>query len=96
MKLLCLLAFVAATAISCGGSSKPDRVVGVVLKCTSAGNFELSEEECNNKYASGSQAGQYTRFNRRLVITVKPASGAAYIAELPPDTAVAVGDRWPR
>jgi hypothetical protein len=91
--LVLLLTFAAA----CGGS-QPDRVVGVVLKCSgpfAGGTGEFSGEECNSKVATGTRAGQYDHGNRRLVITMKPASGASYTAELPPDANVAVGNKWP-
>ena len=94
MKFLLAAIVLALASVACK-SGEADRVVGVVLKCTGGGVtrlIELSGDECAAKY----EDGRFQSVNRRIVITVKPANGAAYNAELPPDATVTVGDRWPR
>jgi hypothetical protein len=56
---------------------------------------ELTGEDCNAKVPNAPAANTYSYSNVRLVVTVKPGNGNAYTVEVPPETAVSVGDKWP-
>lgn len=77
-------------------------VVGVSLKCglaVTGRTIELSGDECDETVACKTEqlTGKcpYRALNRRLVITVKPSTGAVYTAELYPEAVIIVGDPWP-
>lgn len=71
-------------------SPEPDRVVGVLLKCGAAPT-ELTGDECNKRKTTG----ELYYVNTRLVVTVRMSGRTAYVVEVPPDTAVRLGDPWP-
>jgi hypothetical protein len=72
-------------------TSQADRVVGVIRKCESANpNVRL------DLLGGCEGAPEYLKVNDRLEVTVRTSSGGSYVVTVPPDTAVRVGDRWPR
>lgn len=94
----------AALVLGACGSKEPDQVVGVVLKCTIPSRITSptgigASSQPGKVLAAQEQSGEACKatgtINRRQVITVKPAQGAVYTAELPPEAVVKVGDPWP-
>lgn len=85
------------------GRGEPDRVVGVLLKCNTAGfrssgsigveypAEDLSGTDCNTEKSPN----RLSITNRRLVITVRTSTGNVFTTEMPPNTSVKVGDPWP-
>ena len=89
------LAVAMFTATACG-DSESDKVVGVVLKCDRA-TTRTSEPDCNEKFSGLGPKfdGRYKWGNRRLDVTVRSPDGKTYSVELPPESTVRVGDKWP-
>lgn len=94
----------AVLVTSCGGGSKsaePDKVVGVLLKCTRpvVPAQELSSDMCQRVLNAAKQDGTFngsvSRFNIRYVVTVRTSTGGGYSLEVPATTPVTVGQVWP-
>lgn len=87
--------------------AEPDRVVGVILKCTdpaqdsfdASGNLvvvparELSSAECERFI--GDRQFAVWRLNARYVVTVRTSNGGSYTVEVPATRQIRVGQTWP-
>lgn len=102
-------ALIALLAVSCGGSNaaEPDKVVGVLLKCTvpartefdEAGNYviparDYSGDLCKQLLDRGELTRTVGHYNAHYVVTVRTA-GSSYTVEVPATTRVRIGQSWP-
>ena len=110
---------VAATALiallvvlsACGSNpAEPDKVVGVLLKCTYpaqtrfddiGGNYvipaeELSSTRCEQLLQDAPDRQRaISRANALYVVTVRTSAGGSYTVEVPATTRVRMGQVWP-
>jgi hypothetical protein len=87
------------------GGDEPDTVVAVLLKCErpatsqTAGPIRRAGDPIVAVPAqalSGKDCVEKGVQNVRLELTVRTPGGATYTADVPPDTRVSTGDRWPQ
>jgi hypothetical protein len=57
--------------------------------------WKRAETRATCESNEGTYAGEWAA-NQRKQLTLKPPSGEPYMVEVPADTIVAVGDKWPR
>jgi hypothetical protein len=104
-RLIVGMALAAVLSAGCGiAAFEPphDRVTRVERRCESryvredtATPETIVRQIENNECEKQKYGGGYLYENRRLVVTVRTVDGQVFTAELPPDTRVTVGDRWP-
>jgi hypothetical protein len=78
---------------------QPDRVVGVVERCTVRGNgqsVDLEGGTCSDIRASYTATAGVAIVNTRLELTVRTDKGTTYTVDVPPSATVTVGDPWPK
>ncbi len=87
---------------ACGGASaervqEPDRVVNVVLRCSTGDPpRDMTGEYCQRFLQPDASDIYLSHYRVRQEVTVRTGSGGSYTIEVSPRVSVAVGDVWPQ
>lgn len=96
MKSLLLLLPLALFAAACStGADRPDTVVGVIVRCDATRVASQPGDHSIPISLTGDECDGPAAHNRRKVVTVRTGNGSTYTAEVPADTPVTMGQRWP-